>query len=208
MAPAEGADLPRAIRAFQRAQELAPDWAEARIGLGRAYLHEVTLLAARSQFESALRLSPGNAAARAYLGVVASKQGEYDRALRLLQPLAERFPEDPALQFDLGQVLFQLGNYEEAAAAFRRALAADPDNAAAHYRLKRCYQHLRRVPEARREEAIGRYMAEDKLASQLLPLYRRAHPKDTLATQSIPVHALRSPSGVPPLPNLGERARG
>ena len=207
MAPAEGADLPRAIRAFQRAQELAPDWAETWLGLGRAYLHEVALLAARSQFESALRLAPDSAAARAYLGVVASKQGEYDRALRLLRPLAERFPEDAALQFDLGQVLFQLGNYEEAAAAFRQALAADPDNAAAHYRLKRCYQHLRRVPEARREEAIGRYMAEDKLASQLLPLYRRAHPEDALATQSIPVHTLRPTSGISRARNAGAGGR-
>ncbi len=193
LAPQDAHDLPRALRAFQRAQELASDLPDAWLGMGRAYLAESALLAADAQFAGALRLAPGDPAARAYLGVVAGKQGQYDRALRLLTPLAAQFPEDSVLQFDLGQARFQLGDYEAAAAAFRRALAADPDDAAAHYKLKRCYQYLRRIPEARREEAIGRYLAEDKLAPQLFPVYRSAHPKDSLATQAIPVHLLRSP---------------
>jgi Tfp pilus assembly protein PilF len=193
LAPQDTPDLPHALRAFQRAQELAPDRPEAWLGMGRAYLAESALLAAGTQFEAALRRAPGDPAVRAYLGVVASKQGQYDNALRLLTPLAEQFPQDSALLFDLGQARFQLGDYAAAAVAFQRALAADPDDAPAHYKLKRCYQYLRRIPEARREEAIGRYLAEDKLAAQLLPLYRRAHPTDTLATQAIPIHVLRPP---------------
>ncbi|HZO91386.1 MAG TPA: tetratricopeptide repeat protein [Chthonomonadaceae bacterium] len=193
LAPTEAPDLPRALRAFQRAQELAPDRPEPRLGLGRAYFKEAALLSARSQFEAALRLAPGDPAAQAELGTVANKQGEYDRALRLLTPLTARFPQDVALQKDLGLALFQLGSYAEAALVYRRALAADPDDAAAHYKLKWCDKQLQRIPEARREEAIGRYLAEDKLAPLLVPRYRRAHPQDTLAAEGIPVHKLRLP---------------
>ncbi len=192
LAPKEAPEAARARRAFLIAQRLAPQRPEAFLGLGRAYLAEPALLAARSQFATALRLAPDSPAAQADLAVVYSKQGDYDHALRLFSPLAVRFPQDSALQFDLGLTLFRSGSYVAAAEAFQRSLAADPDNAAAHFQLKQCYQHLRRVPEARREEAIGQYLAEDRLASLLVPPYLRTHPDDRQDAQPIPEYPLRS----------------
>src|SRR5262249_32198809 len=139
-------DLTLALRAFQIARTLAPTRPEPLIGMGRAYLTEPSLLAARTRLEEARRLAPDNPAARADLGVVDSKQGEYEQAIRLLRPLAEQFPQDTQLQSDLGLAYYRQGSYEESAAAFRRALAADTDNAAAHFQLKQCYQRLQRVP--------------------------------------------------------------
>ena len=110
----------------------------------------------------------------------------------MLRPLALRFPQDSALQFDLGLTLFRSGNYAAAVSAFENSLAADPDNAAAHFQLKQCFQHLQRVPEARREEAIGQYLAEDRLFPLLVPPYLRAHPDIRQAAQPIPEHLLRA----------------
>jgi hypothetical protein len=191
LAPKDAPDAARARRAFLTAQRLAPNRPEAFVGLGRAYLVEPELLAARAQFTAALRLAPDDPAAQADLGVVYSKQGEYDRALDLLRPLALRFPQDGALQFDLGLTLFRSGNYQAAVLAFENSLAADPDNAAAHFQLKQCFQHLQRVPEARREEALGQYLAEDHLLPLLVPPYLRAHPDLQQAAQPIPEHRLR-----------------
>ena len=191
LAPKDAPDAARARRAFLIAQRLAPNRPEPFLGLGRAYLAEPELLAARAQFDAALRLAPDNPSAQADLGVVYSKQGEYDRALNLLRPLALRFPQDGALQFDLGLTLFRSGDYRAAVNAFQNSLAADPDNPAAHFQLKQCFQHLQRVPEARREEAIGQYLAEDRLASLLVPPYLRAHPDARQSAQPIPEHRLQ-----------------
>ena len=191
LAPKDAPDAARARRAFLMAQRLAPNRPEPFLGLGRAYLAEPELLAARAQFNAALRLAPNDPAAQADLGMVYSKQGEYDRALTLLRPLAQRFPQDGALQFDLGLTLFRAGDYLTAVAAFESSLAADPDNAAAHFQLKQCFQHLQRVPEARREEAVGQYLAEDRLFPLLVPPYLSAHPDLRKLAQPIPEHPLR-----------------
>jgi hypothetical protein len=186
-------DLTLALHAFQIAQTLAPARPEPLIGMGRAYLTEPSLLAARARFEEALRLAPNNPAARADLGVVYSKQGEYEQAIQLLGPLAAQFPQDTQLQSDLGLAYYRQGSYEGSAAAFQRALAADPDNAAAHFQLKQCYQRLQRVPDARREEVIGRYLAEDRLAPHLLPDYFKRNPEAQRLARPIPQHELRRP---------------
>ncbi len=192
LAPKDAPDAARARRAFLMAQGLAPNRPEPFVGLGRAYLAEPELLAARTQFDAALRLAPNDPAALADLGVVYSKQGEYDRALNLLRPLALRFPQDASLQFDLGLTLFRSGDYRAAVMAFENSLATDPDNAAAHFQLKQCFQHLQRVPEARREEAIGQYLAEDHLQTLLVPPYLNGHPDVRQMAQPIPEHALKS----------------
>ena len=190
LAPKDAPDAARARKAFRIAQQLSPNRPEPFLGLGRAYLAEPELLAARAQFNIALRLDPENPAAQADLGLIYSRQGEYDRALTLLRPLVLRFPQDGALQFDLGLTLFRSGDYRAAIDAFQSSLAADPDNAAAHFQLKQCFQHLQRVPDARREEAIGQYLAEDHLASVLVPPYLRAHPDIRQSAQPIPEHRL------------------
>ncbi|HLK56247.1 MAG TPA: tetratricopeptide repeat protein, partial [Chthonomonadaceae bacterium] len=190
LAPREGPKLPDALRAFQKAYELAPDRIEPLLGAARAYLREPDLPSARAKLEQALRMAPDNGAIPAELGVVYRRQGEYDRALALLRPLAARFPQDGALQFDLGLTLVNLSDFENAVKAFQHALDADPDDAAAHYQLMRCWQHLKRIPEERREETIGHYLAEDKMAPRLLPNYLRDHPEDRQATQPIPEHTL------------------
>jgi tetratricopeptide (TPR) repeat protein len=192
LAPKDAPDAARARRAFLAAQRLAPNRPEPFLGMGRAYLVEPELLAAKAQFNAALRLAPDSPAAQADLGVVYSKQGEYDHALNLLRPLALRFPQDGTLQFDLGLTLFRSGDYVSAVTAFQNSLAADPDNAAAHFQLKQCFQHLQRVPEARREEAIGQYLTEDPLSSLLVPPFLSTHPDIRQTARPIPEHRLRS----------------
>ena len=56
LAPKDAPDAARARRAFLTAQRLAPNRSEPFLGLGRAYLAEPELLAARAQFDTALRL--------------------------------------------------------------------------------------------------------------------------------------------------------
>ena len=189
LAPQDKPDIGGAVAAFGIASRLTPERPEPWLGLGRAYLREPDLRLAAGNFERALRSAPGSAAAIAELSVVYNKQGQPERAIQALTPLIARFPQDAALRYDLGLGLFRAGRYPEAADSFRRSLAIDPDRYAAHFQLKRCYEVLQRVPEARTEDSITRYTAEDRAAARLVPPYLAKHPAG--AAQPFPVHELR-----------------
>ncbi|HEV2472724.1 MAG TPA: tetratricopeptide repeat protein, partial [Chthonomonadales bacterium] len=132
-------------------------------------------------FQQALRVAPGSPAAEEGMGIVYSREGDYDRALALLLPLASRFPQDTTVQFNSGLSLYRVGRYTDAASAFEQALAADPDDAAAHFELKLCYQQTQQISKARREDAIHSYLGEDSLHAGLSANYLRRHPGATPA---------------------------
>lgn len=191
LAPTEKPDVSRALRAFRVAEELAPERTEPALGIGKIFLLEPDLRLAAANFTKVLKKDPQNSAAAANLSVVYNKQGQHELAIQTIQPLLTRFPQDGKLQFDYGLALFKAGRYEPAAEAFQRALAADPDDPAAHFQLKRCYEVMRKVSQARREDSITRYLAEDKLAPLLVPRYLAFHAKERLSAQPFPVHTLR-----------------
>lgn len=59
--------------------------------------------------------------------------GRYDEARSLLEPAAREFPKAAAVSAKLGELYDTLGLYPEAAAAFKAAKDADPDNVAARF---------------------------------------------------------------------------
>lgn len=184
-------DLGRALRAMRRVAELLPGRVDGPFGLGRVYLEEGDLIAARAQFEAALRLAPDDVRPRLFLGKTFRKMGQYEAALAILQPLARQFPRDRALQFEIGQCHLLSGRYEAAAEAFRRMLDLDPNDLSAHYNLMTCYRQLRRFPDARREEAIYRYLKEDESVRRLTADYLETRPFAAREAQSIHEHVLR-----------------
>jgi len=62
-------------------------------GLGRVYLTEGDLLAARAQFEQARRLSPNDPRPRAFLATTLRKIGQYDQRWRYWSPWPVRIRE-------------------------------------------------------------------------------------------------------------------
>jgi len=187
-------DFARARRAFQRAASLAPNRAENLIALGRTYLEEGDLLSARAHLQRALALTPGSPSAQVWLARTYRFMGQYEDALTLLQPLSERFPRDRLLWLDMGLCRFQNGQYEEAARAFSRMLDIDPDDARGHFNLMRCYRRLRRVTEARREEAIFHSLQDDEPLTHTTAGYLRAHPADGREALLTHEHALNEES--------------
>lgn len=191
LAPLEKPDFGGALRAFRTANELAPDRAEPLMGIGRVFLTEPDLRLAGSNLTMALQKDPTNSAAAADLSVVYNKQGQHEQAIQTLIPLLARYPQDGKLQFDFGIALFKAGRYDQAVKAYQDALAADPDDPAAHFQLKRCYEVMRQISDARREDSITRYLAEDKFAPVLIPRYLVGHPDARQSAQQFPVHRLR-----------------
>ena len=151
-------DLSRSFYALHTAQSLAPQSPTVALALGRYYLREPALLAAKSQYEIALTLNPQSAEAHFGLGTVFRRQGQYDAALAQFVPLLTRYPEDTALRREIGEAYYYTGRYADAAQSLEIALVADPDDERAHFQLEQCYLRLQKIPEARREAMICCYL--------------------------------------------------
>jgi len=88
----------------------------------------------------------------------AYKQGNYAEALRELEALLLRFPDDPTVLRYIGMANFKLGRFDDAARSFERGIGVDPDRGALRYWLGATYYELRRYEDAREQfrESITR----------------------------------------------------
>jgi predicted O-linked N-acetylglucosamine transferase (SPINDLY family) len=81
-------------------------------------------------------------------GVLAFGEQRHEEALRALDTAARLLPGDSEVLLNLGTALLKLNRFAEAEEWLRRALALDPDLAAAHYRLGSVYGFQARMAEA------------------------------------------------------------
>jgi tetratricopeptide (TPR) repeat protein len=114
-----------ALSFLRAAIDRVPRGARLRTALGIYYHGERDLEAARKCYEEALRLNPSVPKARANLGAILWSQRDLQGALEQLQFAVKIEPDNGPAFFNLGAVLEDLGHPEEAAAAYRRAVALD-----------------------------------------------------------------------------------
>ena len=87
---------------------------------------------------------------------------EDDRVrLEQFKELAELDPDDPVVHYGLGSEHLKLGEFADAATAFRRAIALQPDYSAAYRELGKALEK-----ENQREEAIAAYRKGKEVAQQ------------------------------------------
>lgn len=159
---------PEAIRLLLRAREGGEGAAETDLALGRVFLLEGDLLAAREAFQRAAggRVSgapvgiSAEVRARAWEAAVLRRMGQPDAAARRLRDLAKRYPRDRQLRFELGLTLMALLKHQDAAREFAAMLDVDPLDVSAHYNLMLCQQRLNRLTAAQREETVYRLLAD------------------------------------------------
>lgn len=123
-----------AIETFERSVEVGADPASTRAMVGKAQLAAGRSAQAISSFESSLALAP-NADAYGGLATIHYLRGEQGEAIRAFRKAIEQDPDDPDLQFNLGNVLAQTDRLEEAEEAYRRSLQLAPGSATTHTNL-------------------------------------------------------------------------
>ncbi len=129
-----------AINEAQTALKLSPQEPNLNFVLGHLYWQAERYDEAAAAFEAELLVVPGNAKAIAYLGDIAMKQGDNERALRLLRKAAQ-LQDNVRLAFmDIGAILVDQKQYAEALSALRQAVKLDPTQPDAHFRLGHVYQ--------------------------------------------------------------------
>src|SRR5262245_48593562 len=158
-------DLGAAIKSYERAVSLDPDFAVAHYNLATAYEDVLQFDLALAEYQAALSADPkfyfaSNNLARLYL----IRHKDYSGALKTLNAALELKPEEPQIQYTLyknrGWADLGLGFYDLAAEDLREALNWRDDGASAH-----CL--LAQVLEAQKKQntAMGEWEACEAYAS-------------------------------------------
>lgn len=125
-----------AAQGFEAAVEKAPDMPEIRVNLALAYLRLNRLEDAVAQLEAAARMAPDDPKVLFQLGGAYIDVKQFDKATRAFEEgLSKPLPTgDPVVYeaiISLASLHFAGGRIDQAEAHYRKALAADPNGAAA-----------------------------------------------------------------------------
>lgn len=118
--------------------------------------------AAIRQFESELRLVPGDFQASANLAWILVQEREFDKAAPLLEQAIRQRPDSPGLHYLVAQVSLHRREVDQAREALERAIALQPDFRAAHVLLARVYARQNRRDDAARQQAIIAQLTADE----------------------------------------------
>lgn len=154
----------QAIEEFQKAAAAAPNAPNVHFVLGYLYWKQRRFDEAGKEFQKELAANPGNAEARAYLGDIRYRRGDLSAGHQLL---AKAFAEGAHIRLvylDLGIIDTRLEKYHAAIDELREAVALDPTQTDAHYRLALAYKGAGNAAAADRELQTIKEMEEENRA--------------------------------------------
>lgn len=158
-------DWPQAEKCFRETIRVDSAAASAYNYLGYTYAdRNIDLPQAKALVTKALQLEPDNPAYMDSLGWVYYKEGNYQAALKQLQPASEKLA-DPVIFDHLGDCYRALGDLSNAAVSYARAVELDPKDRAAGKKLEELNHHL--VPTSPARSLLYRFRSNLWHARQL-----------------------------------------
>ena len=147
----ERTEYEKAVEAYRRALQKAPEVPGLRYAVGTAYWKMGSFSDAQEWLEEELNRNPHHARARYRLGNLLLDRGHPAAAIpHLLQALAAT-PDLAEARFDLGRAYLEDEQHAAAAAELEAYAQVDPDNDRVHYLLGNAYRGLGRLDDARQE---------------------------------------------------------
>ncbi len=141
-----------AMAAYEQALTLDPDIKWAHFNLASLYARSGEYNRAIAAYGECIRRFPEAVRARLALGNVYLRTGRYPEAIAAYEGLLDAKDVDAAdLYGRLGYAHAQLGQLEQAAAAYEELAAAKPDSLQARFQLGELYERLERLDAARAE---------------------------------------------------------
>lgn len=139
--------LSLAVEQYEQIVRLAPDSVEDRLILGRLYRTSNESVKAEQQFRAALQANPASEDAIITLAQLYNEQGDPTRSLAILQAVPEA-QRTARINAELGDTLELKKDFPAAIAAYRRAIAADPDSLDARRGLAQNLLNTNQLSEA------------------------------------------------------------
>jgi tetratricopeptide (TPR) repeat protein len=174
MANERTGDYPGAVRIYRRGLAVAPENVELLNAFGFALFQQGKSREAVDALTKAVAADPKHWKAHNNLALAAIDLGELELAEAHFRESLALSPQ-PAIYNDLGFVLERQGLADEAAGFYRKALALDPESAAAHYNLAASLARSGALAEAERHfrAALARKPSAQTYAALALVLRRQ-----------------------------------
>jgi len=115
-----------ALKAFEKAIEINPQFVEAWNGKGIALYNRERYKEALKAFNKAIKIDPQFAEAQYSKGVAFGGRGEYKKARRAYERTVKINPQFVEAWYNKGFALYKLRKYEEALKAFEKAIEINP----------------------------------------------------------------------------------
>ncbi len=212
-------ELRAAAAAFERVEALGR--ADGPLNLARVHYKEGNIDGAAAALRRAAAFEPPPPpwTLAWYSALVDRELGNFDDAISTLEALAETrfrsarergfdFGRDYRMLNELGRTLFERARRERGAARrdarlallerakqrFQQVLAADPENATAHYNLALVNTELGQPQAAQRHRELHeQYRPDDQAIERAVSLHRRRNPAANHAAEPVAVYVLHSP---------------
>jgi predicted TPR repeat methyltransferase len=140
--------LEAAVKRFEQALAIQPDYADARYNLGNSLKELGQLEAAVKSYEQALAVKPDYAEAHSNLGLIHHELGQLEAAVKRYEQALAIKPDYAEAYYNLGITLNELGQLEAAVKHYEQALAIKPDCAEVHNNLGNTFQKLGQLDAA------------------------------------------------------------
>jgi Flp pilus assembly protein TadD len=137
-----------AIKQYEQALRLDPEYAEAHNNLGTALMKQDRREEAIGHYEQALRLKPDYGVAHINLGIALRQVGRVQEAISHYEQALRISPNSADAHYNLGNALVQAGRVQDAIKHWQQALQINPDLADTHYNLGIALETLGRIQEA------------------------------------------------------------
>jgi tetratricopeptide (TPR) repeat protein len=140
-----------AVRLFDKALTLDPNYIPARMSLAEALADDGKNDQAAGEYRKVLRLDPEQVDAHCNLACALAAQGKTAEAMTELQQALRLSPSDASAHCNLGNLLMDQGKLDEAASEYRAALRSKPGSPEIHSNLGAVLAQQGRRQEARDE---------------------------------------------------------
>ena len=136
---------------FQQAIAIDPKYSTAYVYLGRVEgaLYEDDK--ATAAFKKAIEIDPDYMDARSSYAAVLLDEGDMDEAVRQLDVVTRRNPDDATAWYLMSQAYARKSSFEQGRDAAQKAVKLAPANGEAHFWLATCLRHLNQFATAEQE---------------------------------------------------------
>jgi len=173
-----------AIKHYEKALQIAPDFYPACNNLGTAYLNKGSYAAAEEQFQRAIRLNSNDAAAYFNLGNLHYLTRNYDQGLNWVNQGLNKEPSSAFGHFLKGSLVSAAGDSQQAEKELQRSLELDSKLAKAHLALVNLYLRQKRTTEAVDElQAFLKILPNDPLAPKVREVLKKLQGSSAKASQ-------------------------
>ena len=137
----QSGNIPLALKNYQRALAIKPEFAPAHERIGTIYQQQGNLMEAIASFSQAVQLDPQFLAAQLGLGNAYQQMGWAELAITHFQQALELHPDRFLAEYHckLGDSLKERGRITEALASYERAIATNPDDVDGYRAIAQTY---------------------------------------------------------------------